>query len=82
MINALAASLTTVFLKGTRIKAEAFNAVQFGQAWVRAAKAVLAVWPLVSLLTLTAVALAGSSTEAHGVVKCSTALLRHHALTG
>lgn len=42
----------------------------------------MASWMLVSLLTLTAVTLAGPSVVAHSVVEGPTALLRHLALTG
>lgn len=49
--------------------------VQFVLALVWAAQAVLAVRPLVAFFTLTAVALAGSSPEAHGVVDGATAVL-------
>lgn len=56
--------------------------LQFGLARVGAAEAYLASWTLVSLITLTAVTLAGPSAVAHSVVKGATALLRHLALTG
>lgn len=80
MKDTLPASFTAVFLKGALVKAQTFNAVQFGPAGVLAAQACLTVWRLVSLFTLTAVTLAGSSAVTHSVVDGATGLLRYRTL--